>query len=62
MKRIKAYGVSRSRDAKGNIVNTEFKEYTMCLHASIGGGHPSMWVLVAEEYGSGDREIQSVEG
>lgn len=54
MKRIKAYGVSRSRDERGRIVNVEFKDYTMCLHASIGGGHPSMWVLVAEEYEEDD--------
>ena len=50
MKRIKAYGVSRSRDKKGRIVKREFKDYTMCIHASIGGGRESMWVLVAEEY------------
>ena len=45
-----AYGVSRSRDEKGVIVGTHLVEYTMCLHASLAGGHPSMWVLVAEEY------------
>lgn len=32
------YGVSRSRDKKGVIVKREFKNYTMCVHASVGGG------------------------
>ena len=49
-KRIDAYGVSRSRDKKGRVVNSELKPYTMCIHASVGGGHPTMWVLIAEEY------------
>lgn len=50
MKRTKVYGVSRSRDKKGVIVATNFVEYTMCIHASVGGGRPTMWVLIAEEY------------
>lgn len=32
------YGVSRSRDKKGKIVKRELKDYTMCIHASVGGG------------------------
>ena len=32
-----AYGVSRSRDRKGNIVHQELKPYTMCIHANVGG-------------------------
>ena len=38
MKRINAYGVSRSRDKKGRIVKREFKDYVMCIQASVGGG------------------------
>ena len=37
MRRINKYGVSRSRDKKGRIVKREFKDYTMCIHASVGG-------------------------
>ena len=46
----KYYGVSRSRDKKGKIVKREFKDYIMCVHASVGGGRETMWVLVAEVY------------
>ena len=38
MRKINKYGVSRSRDKKGRIVKREFKDYTMCIHASVGGG------------------------
>lgn len=38
-----------SRDKKGRIVKREFKDYTMCVHASVGG-RENMWVLVAEVY------------
>lgn len=44
------YGVSRSRDEKGNVVRRELKDYVMCIHASVGGGRENMWVLVAEVY------------
>lgn len=44
----KYYGVSRSRDKNGKIVKREFKDYTMCINASVGGGRETMWVLVAE--------------
>lgn len=50
MKRIAAYGVSRTRDAKGNVVKREFKPFVMCLHSSCGGGRENMMVLIAEEY------------
>lgn len=38
MRKINKYGVSRSRDKKGRIVKRELKDYTMCIHASVGGG------------------------
>ena len=40
--------MSRSRDKNRKIVKREFKDYTMCIHASVGGGRETMWVLVAE--------------
>ena len=56
MKKINKYGVSRSRDKNGNIVKREFKDYTMCIRASVGGGRESMWVLIAEFY-EGDCKV-----
>ena len=50
MRKINKYGVSRSRDKKGRIVKREFKDYTMCIHASVGGGRETMLVLIAEVY------------
>ena len=50
MKKINKYGVSRSRDKKGKIVKREFKDYTMCIHAQVGGGRKNMWVLIAGVY------------
>ena len=44
----KYYGVSRSRDKMGKIVNRELKDYTMCIHAQVGCGRENMWVLIAE--------------
>ena len=45
--------MSRSRDKNGKIVKREFKDYTMCIHASVGGGRESMWGLVAGVYEKG---------
>ena len=42
------YGLSRSRDAKGNIVKRSLMNWVNCLHASCGGGYETMWVLVVE--------------
>lgn len=57
MRKIRKYGVSRSRDKKGKIVKREFKDYTMCIHASVGGGRESMWVLIAEVYEEHDTDM-----
>ena len=35
-------------DKHGKITKREFKDYTMCIHASVGGGRETMGVLVAE--------------
>lgn len=32
------YGVSRSRDKKGNVVNQPINPYVNCIHAQVGGG------------------------
>lgn len=57
MRLTKAYGISRTRDERGNITKTELKPYTMCIHTNVGGGWGTMAVLIAEEY-EGDTEIR----
>ena len=42
------YGVSRSRDKKGNVVNQPVNPYVNCIHAQVGGGRENMAVLVME--------------
>lgn len=44
------YGLSRTRDAKGNIIKRSLNDYVNCLHASCGGGYETMMVLVVEVY------------
>lgn len=44
---MEAFGLSRSRDKKGNIV----KRYVNCIHTLVGGGGWStMEVLIVEVY------------
>lgn len=52
MKRI-CYGIGRSRDRKGKVVDQHPLPYTMCIHTNVGGGWETMQVLVMEliEYG-----------
>ena len=57
MKKINKYGVSRSRDKRGKIVNREFKDYTMCIHAQVEAGRENMWVLIAEVYEEDDTDM-----
>lgn len=45
-----AFGLSRSRDKKGIIVDRPINDYVNCIHASIGNGRENMWVLVLERY------------
>lgn len=47
---MKAYGLSRTRDAKGNIIKRSLMDCVNCLHASCGGGYETMQVLVVEVY------------
>lgn len=44
------YGLSRTRDAKGNIVKRSLHPYVNCLHASCGGGYETMMILIVEVY------------
>lgn len=52
MKRIKAYGISRTRSSKGKgeIVKQELRDYVNCIHTLVGGGWETMQVLVCEVY------------
>lgn len=53
---MKIYGLSRSRDKKGAVVNRNVWPYVNCIHASVGGGYENMWVLVLEVYEDGDND------
>lgn len=48
--KINAFGLSRSRDEKGVIVDRPINDYTNCIHTCVAGGRESMWVLVLECY------------
>lgn len=50
MKRIAAYGISRSRDNKGKCLNNPINPYVNCIHTLVGGGWLGLAVLVLEEY------------
>lgn len=45
-----AYGLSRSRDRKGNIVKRTFNPFVNCIHTMCGGGWDTMEVLIVEVY------------
>lgn len=47
---MKVYGLSRSRSSKGKgeWTNVSLKPYTMCIHTLVGGGWPTMQVLIVE--------------
>ena len=48
-----AYGLGRSRHGgKGAISGLHLNPYTMCIHTLVGGGWPTMQVLVVEIYES----------
>lgn len=47
---IDAYGISRSRDRKGDIVKQDLRDWTMCIHTMAGGGWDTMAILVLEVY------------
>ena len=47
---MRYYGLSRSRDRKGNIIKRNLNDWVNCLHTNCGGGYEDMWVLVVEVY------------
>lgn len=44
------YGLSRTRDDKGNIVKRSLNQYVNTLHTSCGGGWKTTKILVVEVY------------
>lgn len=48
--RTSAFGLSRSRDEKGKIVDRPVNDYVNCIHTMVNGGRENMWVLVMEMY------------
>ena len=44
------YGLSRTRDKKGDIIKRSLHDWVNCLHASCGGGYETMLILVVEVY------------
>lgn len=42
------YGMGRSRDKKGKVVDWHLVPYVMCLHTMMDSGYDNMQVLVAE--------------
>ena len=54
-KKIDVYGLSRTRDKKGKVTKRTCNHFVSCIHSTITGGIPNMWVLVAEVYGDTNR-------
>lgn len=50
MTMTEAYGLSRSRDANGNIVKRNINPYVNCIHTSIEHAWSTMEVLIVEIY------------
>lgn len=51
------YGLSRTRDKKGNVIKRSLLPWVNCLHTNCGGGYETMWVLVVEVYDEEDNNI-----
>lgn len=51
---MKIYGLSRTRDKKGNIIKRELKNVVNCIHTMVGSGYENMQVLIVEEYEEDD--------
>ena len=49
------YGLSRSRDKKGNVVSRNVNPYVNCIHTQVGGGRDNMQCYIIEI-----EEIQNV--
>lgn len=48
--RREIYGLSRSRDKKGNVVKRNLNPYVNCLHTQVGSARDNMEVYVVEIY------------
>ena len=48
MRKVYGLGRSRSSKGKGDWTNINLNEYTMCIHTLVGGGWPTMQVLIVE--------------
>lgn len=42
------YGLSRSRDKHGNIVNRNLNDVVNCIHTNAGSGYKTMEILIVE--------------
>ncbi len=49
MRKVKVFGVSRSRDKTGKVVKRSLKEYIMCIHAQVGGVEKT-WVFTLQNF------------
>jgi hypothetical protein len=50
MKLKEIYGLSRSRDKKGKVVNRSLNDYVNYLHTQVGSARDNMEVYVVEVY------------
>ena len=50
-----AYGISRTRDAKGAIIKQTTLPWVNCIHTFAGGGYKTMGILVLEVYEAEDQ-------
>lgn len=51
MKPIEVYGLSRSRDKKGNVIKRNLNPWANCIHTLVGGKcFGTMEVLIVETY------------
>lgn len=53
------YGLSRSRDKKGNIVKRNLNPYVNCIHTLVGGGYKTMGVFIVEVYRDEETTIKN---
>ena len=44
------YGLSRTRDKKGEIIKQTTLPWVNCIHTNVGGGWKTMEVLILEVY------------
>lgn len=50
MKIKEIFGLSRSRDKKGNVVKRNLNEWVNCIHTQVGSARENMEVYVVEVY------------